>query len=98
MDERQKRPSAPDNWAETTKTGVSVEVNTKQVVLTKHRVSGLEIKRAAVDQGVPHVTVHFQLIEIGKGNTVRGIADTQIVTVTKKSKFRMTAPDDNSGF
>lgn len=97
MDERQKRPEAPENEAKEAKRTVTIEVNKRGVVLKKHRVSGLEIKQAAIDQGVPHVAIDFQLMEVGRAGAVRTIADSEVITVTKKSKFRMVAPDDNSG-
>jgi Multiubiquitin len=74
---------------------VKVEVNNKPVELPRHRVSGLQIKDAAIDQGV-QIDLGFQLWEeLGEGRE-RQIGDTDEVTVRQGTRFTAIAPDDNS--
>lgn len=77
---------------------VTVEVNTKPVTLKKDRVTGLAIKQAAVEQRVPHVSVDFLLMLVRKEGGVQTIGNDEVIAVTKKSKFKMVAADDNSGY
>jgi|GEM_PF-2702743 len=97
MDAPKMHPEAP--LAEVEKNiKVTVEVNTKPVALKKNRVTGLVIKQAAVDQRVPHVSVDFLLMLVRKEGGVQTIGNEETITVTKKSKFKMVAADDNSGY
>lgn len=73
---------------------VAITVNNKQVTVTGPRTTGMDVKQAAVDQGVD-IGLDFQLAEVkGKGRVI--IGDDEVVTVNKNSKFIATAPDDNS--
>lgn len=94
MDALNKHPGAP--LAEVKSKEVVVEVNKHPVTLRTNRVTGLTIKRAAVDQHVPHVSVDFLLMLVAKKGAVEAIADDQLVTVNKNSKLKMVAADDNS--
>ena len=58
-------------------------------------VTGLEIKQAAIAQGVP-IQLDFQLAEIRPNGEHQIIGDGDVVTVTRHSKFVATAADDNS--
>ena len=73
---------------------VTIQVNNNPVEVEGPRISGLEIKQAAIDQGV-EIQIDFQLAEI-KDAKRQIIGDDDIVTVNKNSKFVATAPDDNS--
>lgn len=73
---------------------VTIQVNNNPVEVEGPRISGLEIKQAAIDQGV-EIQIDFQLAEI-KDAKRQIICDDDIVTVNKNSKFVATAPDDNS--
>lgn len=75
---------------------VEITVNTKyKVTIEGPRVTGLQIKQAAKDQGVP-IELDFILRE-PRGNKERPIiGDDDLVTVNKNSKFTATAGDDNS--
>jgi Multiubiquitin len=73
---------------------VTIQVNNKPVEVEGPRISGLEIKQAAIDQGV-EIQIDFQLAEI-KDTKRQIIGDDDVVTVNKNSKFIATAPDDNS--
>lgn len=94
MDALDKHLEAP--LAEAKKQTIVVEVNKHPVALKKRRVTGLMIKQAAVDQHVPHVSVDFLLMLVTKKGAVEAIADDQLITVNKNSKFKMVAADDNS--
>jgi len=75
---------------------VDVKVNGTKVTLGQHRVTGLDIKDAAVAQRVPHVTVEFTLMRVNKDDSLTTIPNGELITVTKKSEFKMVAADDNS--
>lgn len=73
---------------------VTVKVNDHPVVLSRHRVTGLEIKQAAIAQGV-NIQLDFVLtLETPRGGKV--IGDSDVVTVNQHSEFLAVAPDDNS--
>ncbi len=74
---------------------VDVEVNNKAVRLPRHRVSGLQIKEAAIAQGV-QIDLGFQLWEELSEGRERQIGDTDEVTAHDGSRFTAIAPDDNS--
>ena len=74
---------------------VEIEVNNKPVRLPRRRVSGLQIKEAAIAQAV-QIDLGFQLWEeLGEGRE-RQIGDTDEVTVRDGTRFTAIAPDDNS--
>lgn len=73
---------------------VDITVNRRPVVLQGKRVTGLEIKRAAIAQGVA-IELSFQLSE-KKGKNLQPIADTDVVTIKTGTEFRAVAGDDNS--
>lgn len=75
---------------------VTVTVNTKPVTLEQHRVTGLEIKQAAIAQGVA-IELDFILVEDAHaGHEAQVIGDDDLVTVTKHSSFTANDGDDNS--
>lgn len=74
---------------------VTVLVNCKSVVLNEHRVTGLEIKQAAIAQGV-EIELDFILVEEGRKGDDRIIGNDDSITVTKRSEFTANAGDDNS--
>jgi Multiubiquitin len=75
---------------------VTVHVNTKPVELPSHKVTGLEIKQAAIAQGV-EIQVDFLLTEEAHGeHPARTIADSKKIEVTKKSEFTANSEDDDS--
>lgn len=74
---------------------VEVEVNNQPVRLPRHRVTGLEIKEAAIAQKV-QIDLGFQLFEeLGEGRE-RQVGDDDEVTVRDGTEFTAIAPDDNS--
>jgi hypothetical protein len=75
---------------------VVVGVNNKPVTLESHRVTGREIKQAAVDQGV-EIELDFILVEDARGgHESKVIGDDDDVTVNKHSTFTANDGDDNS--
>ncbi len=74
---------------------VVVSVNGRPVTLTKGKLTGLEIKQAAIAQGVP-IELSFVLqqeLPNGKG---RVIGDQDAVEVHPHERFTAIANDDNS--
>jgi hypothetical protein len=74
---------------------VTIHVNNKPVTVPAPKVTGLQIKEAAVAQGVIPDT-GFQLsLEHGEG-AAEHIRDDQRIVVHERSRFIALAPDDNS--
>lgn len=74
---------------------VDVQLNNRSVRLPDHRVTGLEIKQAAIAQGVS-IELDFVLSELREHRPAQVIGDADVVTVTKHSRFTAVAGDDNS--
>lgn len=74
---------------------VTIHVNTKPVSIAGPKATGLEIKLAAIDQGV-NIKVDFILSEELPDGRTRIVGDQDPVTVNNESKFRAVADDDNS--
>jgi hypothetical protein len=75
---------------------VTVTVNNKPVQLHYHRVTGLEIKEAAIEQGV-EIELDFILVEEGHhGEESHVIGDDDEITVNEHSVFTANDGDDNS--
>lgn len=75
---------------------LTIKVNNKPVKATKRRLTGLEIKQAAIDQGV-NIKVSFVLYELKKdGDMGPAIPDDKEVALHDCDEFRCVAPDDNS--
>jgi hypothetical protein len=75
---------------------LTIKVNKKPVTVTKRQLTGLEIKQAAIDQGV-NIKISFVLYEMKKdGDMGPAIPDDKRITVHDCDEFRCVAPDDNS--
>ncbi len=74
---------------------ITVLVNEREVRFERRRVTGLEIKQAAISQHVP-IQLDFVLFEVNHGGHLRQIGDTEIVTLNPGHVFRAVTPDDNS--
>ena len=74
---------------------VFITLNRKEVKVDGRKVSGLEIKEAAIEQGVA-IELDFKLAEETSEGKQKIISDADIVEVTDKSVFFATAGDDNS--
>lgn len=74
---------------------VEITVNKRPVRIEGPRATGLEIKQAAIAQGVP-IDLGFQLAELLESGKRKIVGDEDTVTVHKGSSFVATAADDNS--
>lgn len=74
---------------------VEIEVNGKKVQMLEGPASGLEIKRAAIDQGVG-ITVKFVLQQEMPNGTGKVIGDDDKVDIREHLSFTAIEPDDNS--
>jgi hypothetical protein len=75
---------------------VTVKVNQQPVVLDDHRVTGLEVKQAAIAQGVQIEEDFLLTLEAHGGHPARIIRDDETITVTKHSEFTANDGDDDS--
>ena len=73
---------------------VVIHVNERPVTVP-HRLTGLEIKEAAIAQGVP-IQLDFVLSEELNDRRTKIIGDSDTVSVNEHSRFVAVAPDDNS--
>ena len=74
---------------------IEIEVNGKDVRMTKEEVTGLEIKEAAIAQGV-NIQPTFVLQQELPNGSSKIIGDRDKVQLRKHSRFTAIAPDDNS--
>lgn len=74
---------------------VTVEVNNKPVKVDGPTATGLQIKQAAIDQGVS-IKLDFHLSVIGEGGKEERVKDDESVTLRPDLKFFAVAGDDNS--
>jgi hypothetical protein len=75
-------------------TRIAVIVNDDRVILSEHRLTGLEIKKAAIEQGTA-LQLGFQL-SVKRGDHYKVIADNETITVHEHDEFVAVAGDDNS--
>lgn len=83
--------------AESSTQGHSVEifVNDQAVAVAGPRITGFQIKEAAVAAGLP-IDLGFQLIEELPHDRTRIVGDRETVEVRPGIRFLALAPDDNS--
>lgn len=74
---------------------VVIEVNGRDVVMPDKAATGLQIKQAAIAQGVT-IQENFVLQEELANGTSKVIGDNDEVKLNKNSSFTAIAPDDNS--
>lgn len=74
---------------------VVITVNEKPVTVTGPKITGLEVKEAAIAQGV-QIGLDFQLSEELANGRTRIVGDAEPITVNKNSRFDAVAGDDNS--
>lgn len=74
---------------------VVIEVNGREVTMPDKDATGLEIKQAAIAQGVT-IQPNFVLQEELANGSSKVIGDTDAVKLNKNSSFTAIAPDDNS--
>ena len=74
---------------------VEIEVNDNKVKMLEGPANGLEIKEAAIDQGVS-IQANFVLqLQLPNGSS-KVIGDTDKVQLSDHLSFTAIAPDDNS--
>lgn len=74
---------------------VTITVNEQPVEIPGPKTTGLEVKQAAIAQGVK-IELGFVLSEELPNHRTRIVGDNDEVTINKKSRFVAVAPDDNS--
>lgn len=74
---------------------VTIHVNHRPVRLEGHRRTGLEIKQAAIAQGVKIQADFILLEDLSDGHT-RRVQDDQTIEISNKSKFDAIPDDDHS--
>ena len=74
---------------------ITVTLNERPVTFSKHEVTGLEIKQAAIKQGIA-IQEDFVLFEVKCDSSLKQIGDCETITLHEGQRFRATAPDDNS--
>lgn len=74
---------------------VDIVVNTKPVRIQGPKATGLQIKEAAIAQGV-QIQLSFQLSEKLGDHKTKVIGDTDTVTLHEGQVFVAVADDDNS--
>lgn len=74
---------------------VTVTVNRHSVTFHERKVTGLEIKKTAISQGVP-VQLDFNLFRVVGAGHLKQIGDNETIELHKGEVFRAVTPDDNS--
>lgn len=74
---------------------VVISVNEQPVKMEGHAATGLEIKKAAIEQGVL-IQLNFVLQEELPNGTSRIEGDTDEIRLRKHLRFTAISPDDNS--
>ena len=74
---------------------IRVTVNGQFVVLTSRKVTGLQVKEAAIAAGVP-IQLDFVLSEVRPSGEQKIIPDDRAVTVKNGDEFWAIPGDDNS--
>jgi len=91
-----KAPTSDKNANEGQHGEVTVTVNTHPVLLPAHRVTGRDVKAAAIAQGVEIQADFLLTLEAHEGQGARIISDDETITVTKHSVFTANDGDDDS--
>ncbi|HEY3819948.1 MAG TPA: multiubiquitin domain-containing protein [Polyangiaceae bacterium] len=74
---------------------IKISVNEKPVTMHRHKANGLQIKEAAIAQGVNIKTDFVLSVELGERRT-RAVGDTDTIELYEGQKFIAVTPDDNS--
>jgi hypothetical protein len=75
---------------------VEIHVNTKPVEVQGPKLTGLEVKAAAIAQGVEIQEDFLLTLEAHEGKPAKIVVDDETVTVNKHSKFTANDGDDDS--
>lgn len=87
--------STSDEQVNESRHQVRITVNGQFVTLSRHEVTGEEIKAAAISQGVP-IQLDFDLSEVLPDGKHKAISDDKTVTVKEGDEFWAIPGDDNS--
>jgi hypothetical protein len=74
---------------------VTVIVNKQPVTVDGPRLTGLDVKKAAMAAGLK-VELSFTLSKKEANSRFKNVADDDVVTVNKESVFMLTDDDDDS--
>lgn len=74
---------------------IEVTVNRRIVLLIGPKQTGMEVKQAAMAQGVA-IQLEFQLSIRNNNGKFRVVADSEVLKVEDGQVFRAVASDDNS--
>jgi len=74
---------------------IEIIVNKKKVEIAGPTATGLQIKQAAIAQGV-QIQLDFELKQVLDNNERKIVGDNDVIAITKHEKFVATASDDNS--
>jgi hypothetical protein len=88
-------PERNDPHREEARVRIEIHVNEKPVHVHGHRHDGLQIKKAAIDQGVK-IKLDFLLYLLRHGQPNQPIGDEEEIRVTHESRFHAISDDDNS--
>ena len=87
-------PSITSNPADELKV-IEIEVNDHKVKMHEGPAAGLEIKQAAIDQGVPIQTSFVLQLHLPNGSS-KVIGDEDKIQLSEHLAFTAIAADDNS--
>jgi hypothetical protein len=74
---------------------VTIVVNNTDVTLPKGKYTGLQIKQAAIEQGVRDIAVGF-VLSVQRGNHYLVVGDEDVIEIRKGLDFVAVTGDDNS--
>ena len=75
---------------------LTIKVNEQPVKMDKRKATGLEIKQAAISQGVS-IQVDFVLFKLdAEGNNGPALPDDRVLKLSDCDAFKCVSPDDNS--
>lgn len=74
---------------------VTIHVNNQPITVDGPRLTGLQIKEAAIAQGVS-IGLDFVLSKLNPNGRPEIVGNADVVTVNKNSKFTATDDDDDS--
>jgi Multiubiquitin len=74
---------------------ITVTVNGEPVAFTEHKATGLQIKEAAINQGVK-IKADFNLFHIPHDGEPKPIGNDREVELKEGELFRAVTPDDKS--
>lgn len=74
---------------------IRVTLNGHPVVLSDRRLTGHEIKQAAIAQHVP-IQPDFVLFVVRPNDKLKAVGDDEEITLHEGAELRAVAPDDNS--